>query len=161
MNSATAWNVRGVGRETRAFAEEAARRAGMSLGDWLDEVVADKAAEQGVEPANLERDDKLDAIGERIWRLSRRDDRAGEASRPPPRAESRRRQDDAEPGRDEARRADELLEAAIARLESRAERREARAARAFESVAQWIARRSRPSPKNSPRSTSGRPASNR
>ncbi len=140
MNSATAWNVRGVGRETRAFAEEAARRAGMSLGDWLDEVVADKAAEHGVEPANLERDDKLDAIGDRISRLSRRDDRSGEGSRPPARAESRRRQDDAEPSRDEARRADELLEAAIARLESRAERREVRAARAFESVAQWIER---------------------
>ncbi|HYA72810.1 MAG TPA: hypothetical protein VEF36_06600, partial [Roseiarcus sp.] len=140
MNSATAWNVRGVGRETRAFAEEAARRAGMSLGDWLDEVVADKAAEQGVEPANLERDDKLDAIGERISRLSRRDDKSGEGSRPPAGAESSRRQDDAEPSRDEARRADELLEAAIARLESRAERGEARAARAFESVARWIER---------------------
>ncbi len=140
MNSATAWNVKGVGRETRAFAEEAARRAGMSLGDWLDEVVADKAAEQGVEPANLERDDRLDAIGERISRLSRRDDISGEAPRPPARDQLRRKSDDPEPSRDEVRRADELLEAAIARLESRAERREARAARAFESVAQWIER---------------------
>jgi localization factor PodJL len=140
MSSATAWSVRGVGRETRAFAEEAARRAGMSLGDWLDEVVADKAAEQGVEPANLEPDDRLDAIGERISRLSRRDERSGENLRSPPRDASRRKPDDPEPGRDEARRADDLLEAAIARLESRAERREARAARAFESVAQWIER---------------------
>ena len=38
MDSAAAWKVRGVGRETRVFAEEAARRAGLSLGDWLDEV---------------------------------------------------------------------------------------------------------------------------
>ena len=45
MNKAAAWSVRGVGRETREIAEEAARRAGMSLGDWLDEVVAEQAAD--------------------------------------------------------------------------------------------------------------------
>ncbi len=140
MNTATAWNVKGVGRETRAFAEEAARRAGMSLGDWLDHVVADKAAEQGVEPADLERNDRLDAIGERISRLSRRDDSSGEGSRPRSRDESPAKPGEPAPSRDEARRADELLEAAIARLESRAERTEARAARAFETVAQWIER---------------------
>ena len=140
MNSATAWNVTGVGRETRAFAEEAARRAGMSLGDWLDEVVADKAAEQGVEPADLERDDRLDAIGERISRLSRREEAPDEGSRSRSRDEPRRERGDREPSRDETRRAEALLEAAIARLESRAERTEGRAARAFESMAQWIER---------------------
>ncbi|MGO4869033.1 MAG: hypothetical protein ACLPGW_00230 [Roseiarcus sp.] len=112
----------------------------MSLGDWLDEVVADKAAEQGVEPDELERDDRLDAIGERISRLSRREDRPDEGLRPRPRSELRRRLDNRVPSRDEARRADELLEAAIAKLESRAERTESRAARAFESVARWIER---------------------
>jgi localization factor PodJL len=140
MNGATAWNVRGLARETRLFAEEAARRAGMSLGDWLDEAVADKAAEQGVEPGDLEPDDRLDAIGERISRLSRRDDRSGEDLRPRARGEPRRRRDAPGSSQVEARRADELLEAAIARLESRAERREERAVRAFESVARRIER---------------------
>ena len=151
MSSATAWNVRGVGRETRAFAEEAARRAGMSLGDWLDEVVADKAAEQGVEPDDLNRDDRLDAIGERIARLARRDGRSGETMRStrdyarrrpeprePDRDDPRHRPQPREPDREETYRADALLEAAIARLESRAERAEARAARTFESVTQWM-----------------------
>ncbi|MGD0641484.1 MAG: hypothetical protein ABSC22_12110 [Roseiarcus sp.] len=112
----------------------------MSLGDWLDEAVADKAAEQGVEPDDLDTDDRLDAIGERISRLSRRDDGSDENLHFGPRGESRRRPHNRVPSRDEARRADELLEAAIARLESRAERTESRAARAFESVARWIER---------------------
>ncbi len=143
MSSATAWNVRGVGRETRAFAEEAARRAGMSLGDWLDQVVADKATEQGVEPHDLDRDDRLDAIGERIARLARRDGRPAEDARP--RAEEPLKPEPRKPearasDREETRRAEELLEAAVARFESRAQRAEARAVRAFESVAQWIER---------------------
>ena len=33
MRRAAAWSVKGVERETQAIAEEAARRAGMSLGD--------------------------------------------------------------------------------------------------------------------------------
>ena len=140
MNGAAAWNLRGLARETRAFAEEAARRAGMSLGDWLDEAVADKAAEQGVEPGDLQPDDRLDAIGERISLLSRRDDRSGEDLRPPARGEPRGRRDDPGASQDEARRADESLDAAIARLESRAERREARAMRELDSVARWIER---------------------
>ena len=71
MNKAAAWSVRGVGRETRDIAEEAARRAGMSLGDWLDEVVAEQAADQGISVDDLDEDDKLDAIGDRLSRLSR------------------------------------------------------------------------------------------
>jgi localization factor PodJL len=139
MNGAAAWNVRDLAGETRAFAEEAARRAGVSLSDWLEEAVADKAAEQGVEPDDLGPDDRLDAISERISRLSPRDDGSGDDLRARARFEPRRRDD---PGsvRPEARRADEWLDAAIAKLESRAERREARAVRAFESVARWIER---------------------
>src|SRR5271170_7557475 len=71
MNRAAAWSVRGVGRETRDAAQEAARRAGMSLGEWLDEVIADQAAEQGVEPEDFDQDERLDAIGDRLSALSR------------------------------------------------------------------------------------------
>src|SRR5271155_3019203 len=91
MQSATAWNVKGVGRETRAFAEEAPRRSGMSLGDWLGEVGAQRTAQQGVEPSELERDDRLDAIGERIARLTRREGRearSGEDSQTLPREDA-------------------------------------------------------------------------
>ena len=42
-----AWNIAGVGRRTRDAAEEAARRAGMRLDDWLDAAIAEQVAEQG------------------------------------------------------------------------------------------------------------------
>ncbi|MFZ0210522.1 MAG: hypothetical protein WAL59_31205, partial [Roseiarcus sp.] len=195
MNRAAAWSVKGVGRETRDIAEEAARRAGMSLGDWLDEVVAEQAADQGISVDDLDEDDKLDAIGDRLSRLSRhpaavrRD--AGEerrAPRPEPNRsgeEARRALDSLEaaederdddkldaiadrlsrlssrdraiaanrpnagnhapdprpepkPSVEEARRAQELLEAAVAKFETRAAKSEERTAKAFESVASWI-----------------------
>jgi len=123
MESATAWKVTGVGRETRIFAEEAARRAGLNLGDWLDEVIAERAAERGVDPADLRRDDRLDAIGERIAGLARREDRFEDERRARPRLEPRWSREAPRPR--ESRRGDDLLEAAIDRLESRAERAEA------------------------------------
>jgi localization factor PodJL len=250
MNKAAAWSVRGVGRETREIAEEAARRAGMSLGDWLDEVVAEQAAEQGVSADDWDEDDKIDAIGDRLSRLSRRerapaaaprdageerqaqrserkrfgqearhlleaaaDDRdaddeldanddklsrfsgherpraafrhdVGEERGAPlperkrsgeeirrtrnPEAEAHDRGDDdkleaigdrlsrlssrerargtsaprpaPKPSAEEARRAEELLEAAVAKFETRAAKTEERTAKAFESVASWIER---------------------
>ena len=195
MNRAAAWSVRGVGRETRDIAEEAARRAGMSLGDWLDEVVAEQAADQGISVDDLDEDDKLDAIGDRLSQLSRhpaaarRD--AGEDKRSPrperkrPGEEARRTQDlletaedervddkldaiadrlsrlssrdramaanrpnagndapdprpEPRPSVEEARREHELLEAAVAKFETRAAKSEERTAKAFESVASWI-----------------------
>jgi localization factor PodJL len=123
MESATAWRVTGVGRETREFAEEAARRAGLNLGEWLDEIIAERAAERGVDPADLRRDDRLDAIGERIAGLARREDRFDEERRARPRLEPHWSRE--APGPRESHRNDDLLEDAIARLESRAERAEA------------------------------------
>ena len=123
MESATAWKVTGVGRETREFAEEAARRAGLNLGEWLDEIIAERAAERGVDPADLRRDDRLDAIGERIAGLAQREDRLEEERRARPRLEPRWSREAPSPR--ESRRNDDLLEDAIARLESRAERAEA------------------------------------
>jgi hypothetical protein len=44
MNTAAAWNLRGIGYETRLAAEQAARLAGMSLGEWLEDIIAQQAA---------------------------------------------------------------------------------------------------------------------
>jgi localization factor PodJL len=223
MNRAAAWSVRGVGRETREIAEEAARRAGMSLGDWLDEVVAEQAAEQGVSAEDWDEDGKLDAIGERLSRLSRQErsrqprrdadeeargsrrERKFAAERPrrlleteddsvedargsrrerkpaaeqprlahgrpededdsdddeleaigerlsrlsargpakranrPAVGEEARPRPEPKPSGEEARRAHELLDAAIAKFETRAAQTEHRTAKALESVASWI-----------------------
>ncbi len=139
MQRAAAWNIKGVGRQTRDVAEKAARRAGMSLGDWLDEVVAEQAAEQGVSPEDWSEDDRLDAIGDRLSRIS--DD--GDDERVTPirrrsREEARARRTARRPSRDESLRADELLDAAVERFEARAAKSEQRAAQAFESVATWL-----------------------
>jgi len=139
MNRAAAWNVRGVGRETRNAAQEAARRAGMSLGEWLDDVIAEQAAEQGVNPEDFDQEERLDAIGERLSALPRRDD--VNARRAPREGEGEATRAPAEPATPgEASRAEDLLDAAIARFESRAAKSEARAARALDSMATWIER---------------------
>ena len=120
MNKAMAWNIAGVGRRTRDAAEEAARRAGMRLDDWLDAAIAEQAAEQG---APLEKsqaqDDWLDAVAGRLERISRRNLPAEEPHGPG---------------------VPDSFHAAIERFEKRISRAEAQAARAFESVAQILER---------------------
>src|ERR1700712_3730287 len=43
MNSRVSWSVEGIEPSVRERAEAAARRAGMSLGDWLNSAIADNA----------------------------------------------------------------------------------------------------------------------
>jgi localization factor PodJL len=43
MESSMPWQVSGVGREARQTAREAARRAGMSIGEWLDSIIMESA----------------------------------------------------------------------------------------------------------------------
>jgi localization factor PodJL len=145
MNRAAAWSVRGVGRETRDAAQEAARRAGMSLGEWLDEVIADQAADQGVNPEDFDEDQRLDAIGDRLSGLSGREEprpsrtrRDSFPERDDTRAPARPRQPAA--AAEDSWRAEELLDAAIGKFESRAAKSEERTARAFDSVANLIER---------------------
>ena len=115
-----AWNIAGVGRRTRDAAEEAARRAGMRLEDWLDQAIADRAAEQGAQPGTAEaEDDWLDAVVGRLELISRRNS-PDKAPRSPGVQGS--------------------FDAAIERFEKRLSRAEGQAARAFESVAQILER---------------------
>jgi localization factor PodJL len=139
MNRAAAWNVRGVGHETRNAAQEAARRAGMSLGEWLDDVIAEQAAEQGVDPKDLNQEERLDAISQRLSGLPRREDINARRARREAEGENSPAVAEADAA-GEAARAEELLDAAIGRFESRAAKSEARTARALDSVATWIER---------------------
>jgi localization factor PodJL len=45
MKSAAAWSVKGVGIDARETAYEAARRAGLSVGEWLNSVIIDSAGD--------------------------------------------------------------------------------------------------------------------
>src|SRR5258708_37666740 len=53
MSKTDAWNVKGLGAEARQAAEEAARRSGLSVGDWLDRIIAGGAAEAGVDTEDM------------------------------------------------------------------------------------------------------------
>ena len=116
-----AWNIAGADRRTRDAAEEAARRAGMRLDDWLDVVITDCAGlGQHASPEHKEaEDDRLDAAAARLERIARRNERP-EAPRAP--------------------RSSEAFHSAIEHFEMRLARAEAQAARAFETVAQILDR---------------------
>jgi localization factor PodJL len=124
MNRAMAWNIAGVGRQTRAAAAEAAYRAGMRFDDWLDAAIADYVGlEQHARPEHHRAEDDLfeglDATSGRLERTARRN-----ALAQAPRA----------PGIPDS--FDRLIE----RFEIRLSRAEAQAARAFETVAQILER---------------------
>jgi len=55
MQSGDSWQVTGVRRRARDIAREAARRSGMSVGEWLDNVILDSALHEGTEPRGLAR----------------------------------------------------------------------------------------------------------
>jgi localization factor PodJL len=50
MKSGVPWQVKGVRPQARETAREAARRSGMSVGEWLDNVILDQALHEGIEP---------------------------------------------------------------------------------------------------------------
>src|SRR5215211_2426200 len=72
MKSAVAWNVKGVGADARETAREAARRAGLSVGEWLDSVIMESADETdgSAEDGDLSTiHQRLDALATRLGKL--------------------------------------------------------------------------------------------
>lgn len=84
MNKAVPWSIKGVDFDARTAAKDAARRAGMTLGEWLNSVIAEQAAEQGMDPDDIGEDGRVDAVRSRLERMSagagrRRNDRTPRA----------------------------------------------------------------------------------
>ena len=71
MNKAVPWSIKGVDFDAREAAKEAARRSGMTLGEWLNSVIADQAAELGVDVEDVDEVDRLEAVASRLARMSR------------------------------------------------------------------------------------------
>ncbi|MGU9981662.1 hypothetical protein ACJ4V0_16625 [Phreatobacter sp. HK31-P] len=76
MRHTVPWSVKGVDHDAREAAKEAARRAGMSLGEWLNTVISDQAADTAPpEPdtglATVTR--RLDSISKRLDAVTRRE----------------------------------------------------------------------------------------
>ncbi len=84
MKLGVPWSVKGIRPEARETAKQAARRAGMPLSEWLNSVIINSATEQGIDAdEDLFADGtvaeelgpvhaKLDALSQRLERLSRR-----------------------------------------------------------------------------------------
>ena len=155
MNKAVPWRIKGVPFDARTAAMEAARRSGMSLGEWLNTVIEEQAQADGVDERDLDADDRLEAVTRRL--SSMRDDgpprhRAdrGRQSREPdpvsgepdeqPRVAPPSRHRQPAP-REDARnefKAEHLLENAIAAFDRRAHRSSERTARALSEVAELL-----------------------
>ena len=82
MKPGIPWSVKGIEPETREAAKDAARRSGMTLGEWLNTKILDSAEE--VEPAPVARHQRpsaargetsirLEDIAEQLARIARRE----------------------------------------------------------------------------------------
>jgi localization factor PodJL len=88
------WNVKGIRQHAQQTAQEAARRAGMPLSDWLNAIILQQAATQGIRVPLLPRSsdegtaDHLTGVHQRLDDLTRRIDqvtRSGSAPYAPKR----------------------------------------------------------------------------
>ncbi len=89
MANSLPWSVKGVDPRTRDAAKAAARRAGMTLGEWLDHKIRVESAEQQPAGASAAVPEQLDiaALSERLAQLSQ--GKTDTAPRAEPRAPSR------------------------------------------------------------------------
>ena len=70
MNKTALWSIKGVDFDAREAAKQAAHRQGMSLGEWLNSIIVDKAEELGLEADEVDGIDRLEAITARLARMS-------------------------------------------------------------------------------------------
>src|SRR5258708_2759662 len=95
MKSGGPWNLRGLRPEAREAVRTAARRSGVSVGEWLNDVIEPDDEEDHDEPTLFsDYDDEADDERPRHSR-SRRDERESRQRRDDP--EPRQRDDDREP----------------------------------------------------------------
>ena len=70
MKQAMPWSVKGVNSDARDAAKEAARRAGMTLGEWLNTVISETAADREAE-AGQEGVPSTSTVADQLQRLHR------------------------------------------------------------------------------------------
>lgn len=122
MANSLPWSVKGVDPRTRDAAKAAARRAGMTLGEWLDHKIRDEA-EPAAEPSATPEQLDIAALSERLARLLSHG-----------LAEAGRHQPEPEPARKEV----DALAAQAATLERLTQEANSRTAGALDSITRWI-----------------------
>ena len=127
MATSLPWSVKGVDPRTRDAAKAAARRAGMTLGEWLDSKIREEAGEPETVARDTEEQD-IAALSDRLARLSQ----GGMQTSPPPQAAPAR------PDLTRERMDAFITQAAMAERLTRDSN--ARTASALDSIAQWMER---------------------
>lgn len=127
MATSLPWSVKGVDPRTRDAAKAAARRAGMTLGEWLDSKIREEAGETEAATHDAEERD-ITALSERLARLSQ----GGMQTAVPPQAAP------AKPDPTRERIDAFITQAAMAERLTRDSN--ARTASALDSIAQWMER---------------------
>lgn len=127
MATSLPWSVKGVDPRTRDAAKAAARRAGMTLGEWLDNKIRDEAEDNTPPPPTQQEQLDITALSERLARLSQGEMQTASPAPPRPQAtpELSREQIDAF-----------ITQAAMAERLSRDNG--AKTAGALDSIAKWI-----------------------
>src|SRR5262245_12384255 len=74
MTSGVPWQLTGVPARARETAQEAARRAGMSIGEWLDTVILESTRQEAPAQHTRDADDTPRQIASALSRLDRRID---------------------------------------------------------------------------------------
>lgn len=130
MATSLPWSVKGVDPRTRDAAKAAARRAGMTLGEWLDNKIREEAAETGptAAPDDAEQLD-IAALSERLARLSQGEMQT--AATPQPVAQT---------SRDVSRDQFDAFITQAAMAERLTRDSNARTAGALDSIAKWMER---------------------
>jgi localization factor PodJL len=90
MRKAAPWSIDGIKPDIREAAREAARRQGLSLSAWLNDIIVTQAAELGIDADEMDSDERLEAVAARLHQLDERDVR----QTPSMRAQSRAQRDD-------------------------------------------------------------------
>jgi localization factor PodJL len=70
MNKAVPWSIKGIDFDVREAAKEAARRDGLTLGEWMNRAIADRAVEIGADAQEFDADERLEAVAAQLARLS-------------------------------------------------------------------------------------------
>jgi localization factor PodJL len=123
MATSLPWSVKGVDPRTRDAAKAAARRAGMTLGEWLDHKLREEAAP---EPSSPPEQLDIAALSERLARLSQGQmDTAPQPSAPVARDAASRHEIDA-------------VLAQAAQIEKLTRESSAKTVGALDSIARWI-----------------------
>jgi localization factor PodJL len=160
MKKAGPWNIDGIKPDIRETAREAARRQGLSLGAWLNNVIIEQALELGIDAREMDSNARLEAVAARLHQLDDEDDvpiaparmrsnRAMRDDRWPERPHDRFRTNLQEPIQDRTRNrmqdriggqdAEALLDAAVDAFEHSIAKNQRRTAQSFEAVDRRLA----------------------